>query len=68
LAAALMGAFIAGAVTALSASPGITGTMAGRVAVLSLLVVAGLGLYLACLQALGVASVQRLVQAVREQI
>jgi putative peptidoglycan lipid II flippase len=68
LAAALMGAFIASAAAALTAGPGITGTMAGRVAVLSLLVVAGLGLYVACLQGLGVASVPRLVRAVRQRI
>jgi putative peptidoglycan lipid II flippase len=68
LAAALMGAFIAAANAALTAWSDITGTPAARVAALSLLVAAGLGLYAACLQALGVASVQRLVQAVRERI
>jgi putative peptidoglycan lipid II flippase len=68
LAAALMGAFIAGADAALTAWSDITGTPAARVAALSLMVAAGLGLYIACLQALGVASVQRLVQAMRERI
>jgi putative peptidoglycan lipid II flippase len=68
LAAALMGAFIAGADFALRAWSDITGTAAARVVALSLLVAAGFGLYVACLQALGVASVQRLVRAVRERI
>jgi putative peptidoglycan lipid II flippase len=68
LAAALMGAFIAGANAALTAWSDITGTSAARVAALSLLVAAGLGLYAACLQALGVASMQRLVRAMRERI
>jgi putative peptidoglycan lipid II flippase len=68
LAAAVMGAFIAGADDALVAWSDITGTLAVRVAALSLLVVAGLGLYIACLQAFGVASLQRLLGAVRERI
>lgn len=68
LAAALMGAFIAGADFALRAWSDITGTAAARVVALGLLVAAGFGLYVACLQALGVASVQRLLRAVRERI
>jgi putative peptidoglycan lipid II flippase len=68
LAAALMGAFIAGADSALRARSDITGTAAARAVALSLLVTTGFGLYVACLQALGVASVQRLLQAVRERI
>jgi putative peptidoglycan lipid II flippase len=68
LAATVMGAFIAGADAALTAWSDITSTPAGRVAALSLLVAAGLGLYAAGLQALGVASVQRLLWAVRERL
>jgi putative peptidoglycan lipid II flippase len=67
LAAAVMGAFIAGADGALTAGSGVSGPIA-RLAALSLLVAAGLGLYAACLQALGVASVERLARAVRERI
>jgi putative peptidoglycan lipid II flippase len=67
LAAAVMGAFIAGAAAALTAWSDITGTSTARVAALGLLVAAGLGLYVACLQAFGVASVQRLARAVRER-
>jgi putative peptidoglycan lipid II flippase len=68
LAAAVMGAFIAAADDALAAWSDITGTPAVRVAALGLLVAAGLGLYIACLQAFGVASLQRLLRAVRERI
>jgi putative peptidoglycan lipid II flippase len=68
LAAAVMGAFIAGANEALTVWSDITGTPAARVAALGLLVMAGLGLYLACLQAFGVASAQVLLRAVRERI
>jgi putative peptidoglycan lipid II flippase len=67
LAATAMGAFVAGAHDALAWS-GITGTPAARVTALGLLVMAGLGLYIACLQAFGVASAQVLVRAVRERI
>jgi putative peptidoglycan lipid II flippase len=65
LAAAVMGAFIAGAAGALAAWSDVTATAAARAAALGLLVTAGLGLYIACLQAFGVASVQRLLRAVR---
>jgi putative peptidoglycan lipid II flippase len=68
LAAAVMGAFVAGAADALAAWPEIAGAPAARTAALGLLVAAGLGLYIACLQAFGVASAQRLLRAVRERM
>ncbi len=67
LAAAVMGAFIAGADDALTSWTDVTSTAAARVTALGLLVAAGLGLYVACLQALGAASVQQLVRAVRQR-
>jgi putative peptidoglycan lipid II flippase len=68
LATSVMGTFIVGAEAALTAWSDITGSPAVRAAALGLLVLAGLGLYVACLQALGVVSVQRLLRAVRERI
>jgi putative peptidoglycan lipid II flippase len=68
LAAAVMGAFVAAANASLTAWSDITSSPLARVAGLGLLVVAGFGLYVACLQAFGVASVQRLLRAVRERI
>jgi putative peptidoglycan lipid II flippase len=68
LAASVMGVFIAGANASLATWSDITSSAPVRVAGLGILVVAGLGLYVACLQAFGVASVQRLLQAVRERI
>jgi putative peptidoglycan lipid II flippase len=68
LAASIMGAFVAGANASLTAWSDIVSSPAVRAAGLGLLVVAGLGLYIACLQAFGVASVQRLLRAVRERI
>jgi putative peptidoglycan lipid II flippase len=68
LAAAIMGAFIAGADASLTTWSDIVSSPSVRAAGLGLLVTAGLGLYIACLQALGVASVQRLLRAVRERI
>jgi putative peptidoglycan lipid II flippase len=68
LAAAVMGAFIAGAGRALAAWTDAAGTPAARFAALGLVVAAGLGLYAACLQVLGVASVGQLARAVRERV
>ncbi|MBO0753240.1 MAG: polysaccharide biosynthesis C-terminal domain-containing protein, partial [Bradyrhizobiaceae bacterium] len=67
-AAAVMGGLIAAAATLLTAFPAITGTARGRAAALSILVVAGLGLYAACLQAFGVTSARRLLRAVGKRI
>jgi len=68
LAALIMGAFIAGADTALTGWSDTAGTQSARVTALGLMVVAGFGLYVACLQALGVTSVPKLLRAVRERI
>jgi putative peptidoglycan lipid II flippase len=66
LAAAAMGGLVAGADGAVTAWSG--STPATRLAVLGLLIAAGLGFYAACLQALGVASVERLARAVWKRI
>lgn len=67
VATALMGAFVAGADAALTVfSPAQSANV--RLAALALLVGAGLALYLACLQVLGVTSARRLLSAVRERI
>src|SRR6266436_7501591 len=65
LATLIMGAFIAGADALLASWLDISGSSFARVAGLGLMVAAGLGLYLGCLQALGVASVRTLLRAIR---
>ena len=67
VAALVMGAFIAGAYALLTGWLNISGSSFARIAVLGLMVAAGLGLYLGCLQALGVASMRILLNAVRER-
>lgn len=66
LATAVMGAFVAGA-DAIVTQSHLATTTASRVAALAAVVTAGLGLYLACLQALGVTSVGRVLRALRER-
>jgi putative peptidoglycan lipid II flippase len=68
LAALVMGAFIAGIDTFLTSWLDTSGSSLARVAALGLMVAAGLGLYLGCLQALGVASVRMLLHAIRERL
>ncbi len=67
LATLVMGAFIAGADALLASWLNISGSSFARVAALGLMVAAGLGLYLGCLQALGVASVRILLRAIRQR-
>src|SRR6266853_443922 len=67
LATLVMGAFIAGADALLASWLNISGSSFARVAALGLMVAAGLGLYVGCLQALGVASVRILLRAIRER-
>jgi len=67
LATLVMGACITGADALLASWVNISGSSFARVAALGLIVAAGLGLYLACLQALGVASVRTLLRAIRER-
>ncbi len=68
LAALVMGGFVAGANAALTAWSDISGSQSVRIAALGAMVVAGFSLYVACLQALGVASVQKLLQAMQGRI
>ncbi len=68
LATLAMGAFIGGADAALTRWSDISGTQSARIAALVIMVVAGLGLYIACLQALGVTSMQKLLHAIRGRL
>src|SRR6266478_7166479 len=68
LATLVMGAFIASVDAWLASWLNISGSSFARVAALGLMVAAGLGLYLVCLQALGVASVRVLLRAIRERL
>jgi putative peptidoglycan lipid II flippase len=68
LATSVMGAFIAGADVALTSWLGLSSSSLARLAALGLMVALGLGLYLGCLQALGVASARTLLHAVRERL
>jgi putative peptidoglycan lipid II flippase len=67
LATIIMGAFIACADTLLKSSLDLSGSSFARVAALALMVAAGLGVYLGCLQVFGVASVRILLRAVQER-
>jgi putative peptidoglycan lipid II flippase len=67
LATVVMGAFVAGADAFLTSSLNISGSSIARIAALGVTVAAGLGVYLGCLQALGVASVRILLRAVQER-
>jgi putative peptidoglycan lipid II flippase len=67
LATLVMGAFIAGVDLLLTSWLDISGSSFARIAALGLLVVAGLTLYVGCLQALGVASVRIVLRAIRER-
>jgi putative peptidoglycan lipid II flippase len=67
LATFIMGAFIAGADALLTSWLNTSGSSVARIAALGLMVAAGLGVYLGCLQALGVASVRNLLHAIRER-
>jgi len=67
LATLVMGAFIAGVDASLASWLNISGSSFARIAALGLMVAAGLGLYLGCLQALGVVSVRILLRAIRER-
>jgi putative peptidoglycan lipid II flippase len=67
LATIIMGAFVAGADAFLTSWLDIPGSSVARIAALGLMVAAGLGVYLGCLQAFGVASVRILLRAIRER-
>jgi putative peptidoglycan lipid II flippase len=67
LATVVMGAFIAGLDALLTSWLNISGSSFARVATLGFMVAAGLGLYVGCLQALGVASVRIVLRAIRER-
>jgi putative peptidoglycan lipid II flippase len=67
LATIIMGTVVAGAEALLTSWLDISGSSTTRIAALGLVVVAGLGVYLGCLQALGVASVRILLDAIRER-
>jgi len=62
----VMGAFVAGSSALLTEWLNISDSSFARIAALGLMVTAGLGLYLGCLQVLGVASMRILLHAVRE--
>ncbi len=68
LATLVMGAFIASVDAWLASWLNISGSSFAGIAALGLMVAAGLGLYLVCLQALGVASVRVLLRAIRERL
>ncbi len=67
-AAAIMGIVIAGANAYFASFPGATATSFTRIGTLAVLVVAGLGIYLAGLHLLRVARVRDVVAAIREQL
>ncbi|HKD26091.1 MAG TPA: murein biosynthesis integral membrane protein MurJ [Xanthobacteraceae bacterium] len=67
LASFVMGAFIVGVDAFLTPWLNTAGSSFDRVVALGVMVAAGLGLYLACLQALGVTSVRMLLRAIRER-
>lgn len=67
LATIIMGAFVAGADAFLTSRLDISGSSVARIAALGLVVTAGLGVYLVCLQAFGVASVRILLRAIQER-
>lgn len=67
LATFIMGAFIAGGEALLMSLLDVSGSLFTRATVLGLMVAAGLGVYLGCLQALGVTSARILLNAVRER-
>jgi putative peptidoglycan lipid II flippase len=67
LATLVMGAFILGADALLDAVLHPSGSPFARIASLALMVAAGLGVYLGCLQLFGVASMRVLLRAVRER-
>jgi len=67
LASFVMGAFIAGVDAFLTPWLNTAGSAFDRVVALGVMVAAGLGLYLACLQALGVTSARILLRAIRER-
>jgi putative peptidoglycan lipid II flippase len=67
LATLVMGGFVAGSDALLRLSLDLSGSSFGRVAALGLMVAAGLGVYLCCLQALGVASLRILLRAVHQR-
>jgi len=61
------GGLIVGGNALLTARLDVSGSSLARMAMLGLMVVAGLGVYLISLQALGVTSVRSLVHAMRER-
>ena len=63
----VMGGLIVGGNALLTARLDVSGSSLARMAMLGLMVVAGLGVYLISLQALGVTSVRSLVHAMRER-
>ena len=67
LATLVMGSIIAAAEASFVLLLDVSGSSLVRIATLALLVVGGLGIYMLCLQAFGVASVRTLVRAVRER-
>jgi putative peptidoglycan lipid II flippase len=67
LATFVMGTIIATGDTSMVMLFNVAGSSFARIATLGLLVVAGLGVYILCLQAFGVASVRSLVEAVQER-
>jgi hypothetical protein len=62
-----MGGLIAGGNALLTARLDVSGSSLVRIAMLGLMVVAGLGVYLISLQAFGVTSARSLVRAMRER-
>jgi putative peptidoglycan lipid II flippase len=68
LATLVMGALVVGGDALLTTQFDVAASSLARIATLALLVAAGLGVYLICLQALGVASIRNLLRAVRERL
>jgi putative peptidoglycan lipid II flippase len=64
----VMGSVIAAGNTTLIAMLDVSGSSLARIATLGLLVVAGLGVYIVCLQAFGVTSIRSLVGAVQQRL
>jgi putative peptidoglycan lipid II flippase len=68
LATVIMGGVITGGDALLKSLLDVSGSSLARIATLGLLVVAGLGVYVLCLQVLGVTSVRARHQAIRERL
>src|SRR5467141_3183440 len=68
LATAVMAVVIAGGQELIASALNVKGTALARIATLAVLVAAGLGVYLACVHALGIARLSELRVAVRERL